>query len=174
MINSSKHPSLTFHQHESGIALLVAIIFMTVVLSIGLSLSSFGYKQITLVSSVTDSQKAFYAADSAIECVLYADQHNAAFFNTSYHPHATSFTCNNNVYAISTPITKVLGARTWQVYDLPVVSFGTTCSSVIVYKDVAGGAVGETYIFSTGYNNKNCSANNKTTVRGLETHYGGN
>ncbi len=174
MIHTSKHPIFTFHSNESGIALLIAIIFMSVVLSIGLSLASFGYKQITLVSSVTDSQEAFYAADSALECVLYADQHNAAFFNTSYHPHAPSFTCSNNVYTIFKPIVKILGARTWQVYDLQKVSFNATCSSVIVYKDVAGGTVGETYIFATGYNNKDCSANNKTTVRGIETHYGGN
>ncbi len=154
--------------------MLVAIIFMTVVLSIGLSLASFGYKQITLVSSVTDSQDAFYAADSALECALYADQHSAAFFDTKYHPHAASFACSgNNNYKISNPDIKISGERTWQVYFLPKVSFATTCSLVVVYKDIAGGTVGETYIFSTGYNNKDCSANNKTTVRGLETHYGG-
>ncbi len=139
---------------------------MSVVLSIGLSLASFGYKQIILVSSVADSQKAFYAADSAIECVLYADQHNAAFFNTSYHPHATSFTCNDKAYTISNPSS----TGSWKFYTLPRIKFATTCASVVIYKDTAG----KTYIFSTGYNNKDCSTNNKTTVRGLETHYGGN
>lgn len=173
MIYPSKHSLLTFRPYESGIALLIAIIFMSVVLSIGLSLASFGYKQISLVSSVTNSQNAFYAADAALECVLYADQHNAAFFNTPYHPRGTSFNCNNNVYAISNPTIRILGPLTWQVYELPKLPFATTCSLVTVYKDVAGGAVGETYVFSTGYDNKNCTANNKTTVRGLETHYGG-
>lgn len=164
--------TLTFHKHESGIALLVAIIFMSVVLSIGLSLASFGYKQVTLISSVTDSQGAFYAADAALECVLYADQHNAAFNKYSIH-YLKPVKCDGKPNTIPNPKIKISGARTWQIYHLPIIQFSSTCSSVTVYKDTAGGTVGETYIFSTGYNNNKCATDNKTTVRGLETHYGG-
>ncbi len=147
-------------------ALLISIIFMSVVLAVGLSLASFGYKQIILVSSVTQAQNAFYAADSALECVLYADQHNAAFFNTPYHPRAPSFTCNNNAYTISNPSSK----NGWQIYTLPKIRFDNTCALVSVYK----GTYGETYIFATGYSNNTCTINNHVTVRGIDTHYGGN
>lgn len=171
MYPNNKHTYKPYKSRESGIALLIAVIFMSVVLSIGLSLASFGYKNVMLSSAIGDSQKAFYAADSALECVLYVDQQDAAFLDTSFHSHSTSFTCNNSSYTISNPISKNINGTTWQVYTLPQVSFGDTCATVDVYKETAGSSVGKTYLFSTGYNNKDCTLSNKTAVRGIETRY---
>ena len=51
---------------QRGFALLIAIIFMSVMLSFGLALGSLAYKQQVLASSAIQSQYAFYAADSAL------------------------------------------------------------------------------------------------------------
>ncbi|MCX6787231.1 MAG: pilus assembly PilX N-terminal domain-containing protein [Candidatus Kaiserbacteria bacterium] len=59
---------------KNGFALIIAVIFMTVMLTLGLTMSSLGYKQELLASTAIQSQYAFYAADAALECVLYIDQ----------------------------------------------------------------------------------------------------
>jgi hypothetical protein len=56
--------------HKKGFALLIAMIFISVMLAIGTAISSLGYKQVILSSSATRSQYSFYAADAVLECVL--------------------------------------------------------------------------------------------------------
>ena len=66
-----------------GFALLVAIIFMSVMLTFGLALGALGYKQKVLASSSLGSQYAFYVADAALECILQADQQQNLFAYTA-------------------------------------------------------------------------------------------
>ena len=47
---------------KRGIALLVTLIFMSVMLAFGLTLASLAYKQAVLASNATKSQQAFFAA----------------------------------------------------------------------------------------------------------------
>lgn len=53
-----------------GFALLVAVVFSSVLLALGLALGSLAYKQQILASNGTRSQYAFYAAEAAFECAL--------------------------------------------------------------------------------------------------------
>ena len=59
---------------SSGFTLLIAMIFVGVILAFAVTLGALGYKQSILASDATQSQFAFYAADSGLECALYADQ----------------------------------------------------------------------------------------------------
>ena len=61
-------------QPQRGFALLVAVVFMSVMLSFGLALGSLSYKQQVLAGASVQSQYAFYAADAGLECALYEDQ----------------------------------------------------------------------------------------------------
>jgi Tfp pilus assembly protein PilE len=70
---------LTFLARARGFTLLVAVIFTSVVLTVALALSAIAYRQVILASTAQQSQKAFYAADSALECALYQDQKNDLF-----------------------------------------------------------------------------------------------
>ena len=74
---------------QQGFALLIAVIFMSVMLSFGLTLGSLGYKQQVLASSAIQSQYAFYAADAALECALYADKRG------NYDYPSPPYTCAN-------------------------------------------------------------------------------
>jgi hypothetical protein len=56
---------------QSGFALLYAVLLTGIILAIGLGLSSIIAKQIILSSTGANSQLAYYAANSAKECVIH-------------------------------------------------------------------------------------------------------
>jgi len=58
---------------KRGFTLLFAVLVSTLVLSVGASIISIALKQIILSGSARDSQFAFYAANTGIECALYLD-----------------------------------------------------------------------------------------------------
>ncbi len=129
-----------------GFVLLVAVIFMSVMLAFGLALGSFSYKQLVLASSAIQSQYAFYAADAALECLLYADQQENAY---DYATHSASnppnaLICDN-----------LPGDRRSYSYSATqlIVSYrlsldnGTRCADVTVYKPASG----TTHLFAQGY-----------------------
>jgi len=139
--------------NKKGFALLIAVIFMSVVLTLGLALGSLGYKQQVLASGTIESQYAFYAADAGLECALFADQQQNSFDYVSHstinppnaiicdRPRATSLSYSYNA------------ARLYSAQRLSLDS-GKHCADVTVYKfsspQPPSGIV--TYIFSQGYN----------------------
>ncbi|MDO8742632.1 MAG: pilus assembly PilX N-terminal domain-containing protein [bacterium] len=133
-----------------GFALFVAIIFMSVMLVFGITLSSLGYKQQILASSAIESQNAFYAADAALECLLYADQKLNLFVHTTPVPSsAPSLTCDG-VGAVSSSIDS-WNANQWVVSERVSIDSGRLCADVTIYKpDPSAGL--RTYLFSRGYN----------------------
>lgn len=155
------------HTKESGIALFIAIIFASVVLLIGLTMASFGYKQVILSSTELASQKAYYVADSAMECALYADQQQSAFAPSSG---ITSIYCGG-----TNPFTEITsgGYRKYTIGNIKTINPGV-CADVVVYKEIKSPYT--TYIFSTGYYNidqkNSCSVNTHTTVKGISIKYG--
>lgn len=132
-----------------GFALLIAIIFMSVMLSFGLALGSLGYKQQVLASASLESQFAFYAADAALECLLYSDQQLNLFAYTSdMSATAPVMTCDN-----SAPISASVTSHTvsqWIITERLTLDSGKRCADVTIYKPSAG--TGTTYLFSQGYN----------------------
>jgi len=58
---------------SAGFALLFAILASGVLLSISVSIWSLAFREVTLSSFGRESQLAFYAADSGLECALYWD-----------------------------------------------------------------------------------------------------
>jgi hypothetical protein len=131
---------------QKGFALLVAVIFMSVMLTFGLGLGSLAYKQEMLASGASQSQYAFYAADSALECVLYADQQQNLFAFPATDPgSAPAMTCDGTA-AISATEIYTPGSK-WVVTER--LSFPSQCADVNVYKPAPG--TGSTYLFAQGY-----------------------
>jgi hypothetical protein len=58
---------------SDGLALFFAVLTASLVLTIGLALFNITLKEFVLSSQIRDSQFAFYAADSGLECALYWD-----------------------------------------------------------------------------------------------------
>ena len=163
-------------RNAGGFALLIAVIFMSVMLTFGLALGSLAYKQEVLASSALESQYAFYAADASMECALYADQNNGGqpslFTYPSSNPGTAPALSCDGAQAISS--SEVWSLSRWVVSERLSLDASTAhprCADVTVYK-YAGG---ETYLFSQGYNLP-CSTvaspgAARLVSRGIEVHY---
>lgn len=166
--------SLEPRAYSRGFTLLIAVIFMSVMLSFGLALGSLGYKQQVLASGAIESQYAFYVADTALECVLYADQQADLFAYQGYNGNPKSMTCDSVTSAVvqSPPSSSVLVSTARLSLDS-----GTRCADITVYKYSAPQSPGNytTYLFSTGYN-VSCSRllnpdTERFVSRGVSAHY---
>lgn len=145
-----------------GVALLIAVIFTAVMLAFGILISSLGYKQIVLARSARDSQYAFYAADAALECLLYEDQRQNKFAAAGSY----TLTCGGSSFTISMAGTGVLKGE-----SSPIAIGGRYCARVYVQKPEDG--IGKTWLFSEGYS-VSCALVGSATqysVRGLKAAY---
>ncbi|MEJ0053933.1 MAG: hypothetical protein WDN10_04405 [bacterium] len=159
----------TFTFRSRAFTLLISVVFTSVVLAVGLSLAVLAYKDVVLSSSAKASAYAFYAADSALECALYADQKEGAF---DYDVPAPSITCGGVGYPI-TPVAKNSSTSTMTVPDTASGAFirldgGTTCAAITVFKGAP--PAGHTQIFATGYSSCNMS-DPRLLERGLRSFY---
>ena len=157
---------------QRGFALLISIIFMSVMLSFGLALGSLGYKQQLLASSSIESQHAFYAADAALECALYADQQQNLFaYPDTAPPSAPLMNCDNAA-PLSATVLSYTGSRMVIETRLSLDS-GRRCADVTVYKPSLGGGV--TYLFSQGYDVSCATISTpggaRFVSRGISAHY---
>lgn len=146
-LNSCLLPLPPAH-NSRGFALLIAVIFMSVMLTFGLALGSFAYKQQVLASGSVESQYAFYAADAALECALYADQQQSLF---AYIPDlgapAPVMTCDNSAPVSATVLSHT--ASQWVTSTRLSLDSGRRCADVTVYKPAPN--TDTNYLFSQGY-----------------------
>jgi Tfp pilus assembly protein PilX len=144
-----------------GFTLLIAVIFTSVVLAVALALLDVSYKQITLASSARQSQYAFYAADSGVECALFQDSEDT--FDYTSEPVSGSFMCEGQTVDFRAPAAS--GGSRSTTFSIPCAGGGTS-ADITVQKL----ATGNTNLYSNGYNN--CSASDPQRVqRGEEAHY---
>lgn len=157
---------------SKGFALLVSVIFMSVMLTFGLSLGSLAYKQQVLTSGAVQSQYAFYAADTALECLLAADQQENLFaYTVDRSAPVPLMTCDarapeSATVLLHTGSQRVIGMRL-------SLNGGAHCADVTIYKPARSSD--DTYLFSQGYN-VSCATvaapdGARFSSRGLEAHY---
>ncbi|MBI2025166.1 pilus assembly PilX N-terminal domain-containing protein [Candidatus Kaiserbacteria bacterium] len=169
-LENRKQETETGKKTKRGFALLIAVVFMSVMLSFGLALGSLSYKQQVLASSAIQSQYAFYAADAGLECALYADQQENRF---AYPPSAPSsaptMTCDGSA-AISASFSYT--ASQMVVYNRVSLDSNKRCADVTVYKPSGAGT---TYLFSQGYDVSCATVANpqgtRFVARGINVHY---
>lgn len=146
---------------QRGFALLIAVVLTSVVLALGMALLDIAYKQVLLSSSAKNSQYAFYNADSALECALYYDQQQGAFFYNSNY--GGTIQCSN--IAVTSFAANQDGSARTTVFSIPCASGGTS-ADVTVIKTPSNG----TDIYANGYSS--CDANLPTRIeRGLKAKY---
>lgn len=144
---------------QRGFTLLIAVILSSVSLALALALVDVAYKQVTLSIMGKQSQFAFAAADTALECALYYDQKIDLF---NYSQSSGNVTCGGQTAAVTFDQAATPRKRTFSV---PCAGGGTS-ATVTVYK--ASDAV--TSIYANGYNT--CNASDARRVeRGLKISY---
>jgi Tfp pilus assembly protein PilX len=163
---------MAIKQTQQGFVLLIAVIFMSVMLTFGLALGSLSYKQQLLAASALASQYAFYAADSALECALYADQQQNVFAYPATAPtSAPALSCGAGTAPVSATIVSYTGTE-WITKSRLSLDNGKHCADVTVYKP---NGAGTTYLFSQGYD-ASCDvvsnpAGARVASRGVQAHY---
>jgi len=76
-------------KNNKGFTLLFASLIVSLILSIGLAIARISLSQIILSSAGKESQKAFYNADSGIECALYYEYNERRPDDTPYFATST-------------------------------------------------------------------------------------
>ncbi len=143
-----------------GFTLLIAVIMCSVLVSVGLALLDITYKQVLLAQAATQSQYAFYNADSALECALYWDQKQNAFDYSYTSP--TALTCGG----LSVTSTLTSGTTKQTVLTIPCAAGGSS-ATVTILKNASA----VTTIYANGYNT--CTTTDlKRVERGLRARYG--
>ncbi|MEK7650637.1 MAG: hypothetical protein AAB364_02095 [Patescibacteria group bacterium] len=160
-----------YKNQKAGVAILFAILLVSIVLTVGLTLLNITLRQLVLSSLARESQFAFYAADSARNCARYYD----SLENPDERPFGY-FTLENNLLTF-----RGNGLRSVSCGDFTIginsadttstYNFGgtfdsgekVTCAYVEVTKGVDPGTlnpltnlplgVGKTLIRAWGYNN---------------------
>lgn len=158
-IQQTKKPS-------RGYALLLSILIINIILAMSLGIFSISLKELQLAAFLRDSQKAFGAADRAMECSLYWDR---AYPQNGITPPETIF-ATSSAYVRPTNLNSAV-CDGQQLNNVPVsqwnvtttIATGTTsfllnfvdgtCSMVTVVKDAIS-----TTLTSNGYDT--CAANN--------------
>jgi Tfp pilus assembly protein PilE len=145
-----------------GFTLILALIFTSVVLTVGLALADVAYKQVLLASAARQSEYAFYAADSALECALYQDQ-KLDMFNYGTTTFSGSFICQNLTvnYSTSPPISN----SRITIFNIPCASGGSQ-ASLSIQKNSNGTAI----LDASGFNNCNAADPNRVE-RGVKASY---
>jgi Tfp pilus assembly protein PilX len=146
-----KMVKISSHGNESGFMILYAVLVSTVIITIGLAVLGIMIQHLTLTSTERDSQIAFYAADTAMECALYWDILQDVFnFQTGT---GAGTVCNN----FTPTITKTSIAGTPKVYNFnfDVSLPDNTCAHVLIQKYTYGTSpetLATTTISTRGYN----------------------
>lgn len=157
---------------QRGFALLVAIIFMSVMLTFGLALGALGYKQKVLASSSLGSQYAFYVADAALECILQDDQQQNLFaYTADMSAPAPTMSCDGTDAISSSVSSHTLTG--WVIAARFSMDSGRHCADVMISKPAVRSDT--TRLFAQGYD-VSCDVVNapngaRFASRGINAHY---
>lgn len=161
-------------KNQNGYAILFTVVIVSAVSIITAGLTSAIYKQIILSSLAKDSQSAFYQADTAGDCALYADTVEYAKFlsvpsvPSIFDTQDVAWSCGG-LELLITPNANGLSSG----YSLIPEQVDSPCFSIDVTKTITGVSpdeITETKIIAKGYNI--CDKTNSRTVeREIEINY---
>ncbi|MEX2013987.1 MAG: pilus assembly PilX N-terminal domain-containing protein [Parcubacteria group bacterium] len=145
---------------NSGFTLFIAIIVMGTLLLVAAGMVSLAVRQALISASGRESQHAFYAADTGIECALYWDVQNPSGRSAFSTSTPSNITCNGTAATVGG------GGND----SISTFSFTLSPDSYCATVTVAKGSNGSTRIESKGYNTCD-SANPRRVERAVRAIY---
>lgn len=125
-----------------GFTLFIAMVVMGTILLVATGIVNLALKQSLVSSSGRESQYAFYAADTGIECALYWDVQNPSGISAFSTSTGSNITCTGSSFSVGgNPISTFSFTLTPDPY----------CATVTVTKTYIGSVLWTT-IESKGYN----------------------
>ncbi|MDQ5971517.1 MAG: hypothetical protein QG566_463 [Patescibacteria group bacterium] len=150
---------------KRGYALLFTMVIVSVIMAIATGISQSISKQLILSSTALNSQIAFYEADTAGECALYASQ--IKILNLIVDPMTLKGTLDCGQAENGIPITLDVTETSTDIYTLiPALSLRGPCFNI----EVDENGVPST-IKAYGYNICNLPTNKSLVERGIEIEY---
>ncbi|KKS11174.1 hypothetical protein A2643_01835 [Candidatus Nomurabacteria bacterium RIFCSPHIGHO2_01_FULL_39_220] len=159
---------------KSGFVILFAVTLSALLLSIAIGVTNIAFKELRFGTNARDTNDAFFAADTGIECALIYDKSTTGLF-VHNPPISSSFsiTCNNR------PITVTENSTSYWTFHVPGLGSTTqSCAIVTVDKTDPGDSttVPVFVITSKGYNtgsqnNNFCNPPTNAVERQLEVRY---
>jgi len=133
--------------NQSGFTLFIAVVTVSILLLVTLSISSIAAKELILTASGREATTAFYVANSGIECALYWDLKNDGGVEGAFiAPPPSIVTCNGQSQNVGqAPLKYPFTTRL--SFD-----FDNHCSKVNVNKYLDSAKNIKTKIESLGYN----------------------
>lgn len=156
-----KFPTLN-NKRDQGFALFLSVVITGTLLVIATSMVSLAYKQSLISTSGRESQHAFYAADSGLECALYWDVKNPSGTSAFDVTTGTSINCNRDGSNSSNQW--VVGGSSQSTFTMTFLP-DPYCAVVTVTK-----SGNDTQIDSKGYNSCG-SANPRRVERAVRASY---
>lgn len=163
---------------EKGFSILFAIITTSVLLVVSFVISNIAYKQLVISNINEQSQYAFYAANSGIECATYWDLEDSSLsrFATSTPGTivcggTTISTGSQTVNTVPSQSSRIGGGGNGNPTSIFMFNINATgaCAIVTVTKSYSGSTL-QTAIRSKGYNT--CDVNHPRRVeRGIDLNY---
>jgi hypothetical protein len=144
-------------QDQKGFTLFIAIIIMGTLFLAAAAVASLAVRQSLISASGRESQHAFYAADTGIECVLFWDIQNPAGISAFSTTTGSNINCNNQ--------TRSVGGSSVSTF-----SFDLAPDPYCVIVRVEKNPNGSTEIESRGYNTCD-SANPRRVERAIRASY---
>lgn len=138
-----------FVNHQKGIALFVAVLITSVALLFSYAITNIAVKELTLTQAGRDSQIAFYASNTGIECALFWDLRNNSFDPSV--PDDPTIDCVGSEVTVSGSVTGQKTTFTSPEFYLEGDEDGP-CFQIVVVKDTSGSNI-TTTTESRGYNN---------------------
>jgi hypothetical protein len=86
-------------KNNKGFTLLLAVLITSIILGISVGFTTFVIRELTISAIGRESQKAFFASDSGIECALYWDLKQNAFATSS----TSSINCTGLYFTVGGP-----------------------------------------------------------------------
>lgn len=122
----------TVQTSQSGFALLMTLIVVTVVISIGLSVLDLSIKQVRLSTNARDSEIAFHAANAGMECARFWRRSSSVEMESGDSISPLCFSAAPSLNTVSEIITNVSGDGEVFKYDYMFTwgSTATRCSQV--------------------------------------------
>jgi len=144
---------------EKGFTLFIAIVITATLLLVSTGIISIAVKEAFLTTASRQSQEAFYAADTGIECVLYWDLKNPSGISAFATSTTANISCNNQGFTVG----GATGESKFTLTFLPA----KYCAELFVLKR---SVQPKTSIESLGYND--CGSSNPRRVqRALKASY---
>jgi len=138
---------------KQAFVILIAVLVSTLVISIGAFIASIAVKELKLSSSGRESQNAFYAADSALECALYHDLRVEAFGSSLTTP--VPVYCDGNDIVLSASTGDTVNSESYfeiTFLDPERTADNSPYARVKVTKTDVGSISDRTVIQAQGYN----------------------